>query len=74
MFGGLTPNKLYFATRLATPSLAGPDPLRTGAYRLEIISAALQGSGTVHSTKKYQSQQFSLGVNKVTCTFMRPIN
>ena len=30
-------------------SLALPDPLRTGAYRLEIISAALRGSGTIHS-------------------------
>ena len=30
-----------------------PDPLRTGTYRLEIISAALQGSGTVHSIKNY---------------------
>ena len=59
---------------LITPSLALPDPLRTGAYRLEIISAVLRGSGTVHSTKKYPSQQFLLGVNKVTCTFMRPIN
>ena len=56
------------------PSLALPDPLSTGAYRLDIISAVLRGSGTVHSTKKYQSQQFSLGVNKVTCTFVRPIN
>ena len=34
-------------------SLAWPDPLRTGAYRLEIISAVLRGSGTVHSTKKF---------------------
>ena len=25
-------------------SLAWPDPLRTGAYRLEIINAALRGS------------------------------
>ena len=30
-------------------SLAWPDPLRTGAYRLEIISAALRGSGILHS-------------------------
>ena len=28
-------------------SLALPDPLRTGAYRLEIISAVLRGSGTI---------------------------
>ena len=32
-------------------SLALPDPLRTGTYRLEIISAVLRGSGTIHSTK-----------------------
>ena len=32
-------------------SLVWPDPLCTGTYQLEIISAALQGSGTVHSTK-----------------------
>ena len=29
-------------------TLAWPDPLRTGAYRLEIISAALRGSGILH--------------------------
>ena len=29
-------------------SLAWPDPFRAAAYRLEIISAALQGSGIVH--------------------------
>ena len=34
-------------------SLALPDPLRTGAYRLEITSAVLRGSGTVHSTKNF---------------------
>ena len=28
-------------------SLAWPDPFRAAAYRLEIISAALQGSGIV---------------------------
>ena len=30
-------------------SLALPDPFCTGAYRLEIISATLRESGTVHS-------------------------
>ena len=55
-------------------SLAFPDPLHTGAYRLEIISAAPRGSGTIHSTKKYLSQQFLLSVNKVTYTFMHLIN
>ena len=29
------------------PSLAWPDPFRPGAYQLEIISAGLQGSGTI---------------------------
>ena len=32
-------------------SLAWPDPFRTGAYQLEIISAALQGSGIVNRPK-----------------------
>ena len=32
-------------------SLAWPDSLRTGAYRLEIISAALRESGIVNSTQ-----------------------
>ena len=32
-------------------SLAWPDSLRTGAYRLEIISAVLQESGVVHSVQ-----------------------
>ena len=36
---------------MSIPSLAWPDPLRTGAYRLEIISAVLQGSGILH--KRY---------------------
>ena len=33
-------------------SLAWPDPFRAAAYRLEIISAALQRSGIVHVFKK----------------------
>jgi len=33
-------------------SLAWPDPFCAAAYRLEIISAALQGSGIVHESKK----------------------
>ena len=55
--------------RIEVSSLMLPDPLRTGTYRLEIISTVLRGSDTIHSTKKYVSQQFSLGVNKVTCAF-----
>ena len=43
---------------IAIFSLALPDPLRTGAYRLEIISAVLRGSGTVHSTKNIQANSF----------------
>ena len=38
-------------------SLALPDPLRTGAYRLEIISAALRGSGTIHRPKTNKDLQ-----------------
>ena len=52
MPGGITETK-YIAI-----SLALPDPLRTGAYRLEIISAVLQGSGTVHSTKSIRANSF----------------
>ena len=33
---------------LSAHSLVWPDPFRAAAYRLEIISAALQGSGIVH--------------------------
>ena len=29
-----------------------PDPLRAGAYQLEIISTVLQGSGMVHGIKQ----------------------
>ena len=36
------------ALSLIITSLAWPDPFRAAAYRLEIISAALQGSGVVH--------------------------
>jgi len=37
---------------IMVPSLAWPDPFCAAAYRLEIISAALQGSGIVHESKK----------------------
>ena len=47
-------------------SLAWPDPLRTGAYRLEIISAVLRGSGTVHGTKKFRCDQILASVNWFT--------
>jgi len=36
---------------VASLSLAWPDPFRAAAYRLEIISAALLGSGIVHDHK-----------------------
>ena len=42
-------------------SLAWPDPFRPGAYRLEIISAGLQGSGTVHSIKTNRDHQTLVG-------------
>ena len=41
-------------------SLAWPDPFRAAAYRLEIISAALQGSGVVHEHKNFRHV---IGVN-----------
>ena len=44
-------------------SLALPDPLRPGAYRLEIISAGLLGSGPVHRPQIYTCHQWSVGVN-----------
>ena len=37
-----------------TPSLAWPDPFCAAAYRLEIISGALQGSGVVRERKNFQ--------------------
>jgi len=37
-------------------SLMLPDPLCTGVYRLEIISAALRGSGTVYSSKNLDTK------------------
>ena len=43
------------------PSLAWPDPFRPGAYRLEIISAGLLGSGTVHSIKTNRDHQALVG-------------
>ena len=42
-------------------SLAWPDPFRPGAYRLEIISTGLQGSGTVHSIKTNRDHQALVG-------------
>ena len=47
-----------FQRLLILISLALPDPLRTGAYRLEIISAVLRVSGTVHSTKNIRANGF----------------
>ena len=43
----------YIPMGISITSLALPDPLLTGAYRLEIISAALRGSGTIHSPKMF---------------------
>ena len=47
-------------------SLVWPDPFRPGTYRLEIISAGLQGSGlqgsgTVHSIKTNRDHQALVG-------------
>ena len=41
----------------------GQTLFRPGAYRLEIISAGLLGSGTVHSIKNSHGHQFSVTVN-----------
>ena len=49
-------------------SLALPDPLRTGAYQLEIINVALQGSGTVHSHEMFDSLLVTVA-SKVRLTF-----
>ena len=50
-------------------SLTLPDPLRTGAYLLEIISVALQGSGTIHRPKTNKDLQVEMvdwnHINKV---------
>ena len=55
-------------------SLAFPDLLSAGAYRLETVSAALQVSGTVHRPKNHHSTVSVLGVNKVTYIIKRLIN
>ena len=47
-------------------SLTWPDPFRATAYRLEIISAPLQGSGVVHVSKKNQNHQLLVSVNWLT--------
>ena len=49
--------KLYYI------SLGLPDPLHTGTYRLEIISAMLQGSGTFHRPKSNNDLQVLLAVD-----------
>ena len=52
-------------------SLAWPDPFRAAAYRLEIISAALQGSGIVHVFKKIYNPQWLGSVNWLTRSLNR---
>ena len=52
-------------------SLAWPDPFRAAAYRFEIISAALQGSGTVHVFKKIYNPQWLGSVNWLTRSLNR---
>ena len=62
-----TGQEILSASRIICPpgkcSLALPDPLRTGAYRLEIISAALRGSGTIHRPKMNKDLQVLLAVD-----------
>ena len=55
----------------AQHSLAWPDPFRAAAYRLEIISAALQGSGIVHGLKKIYNPQWLGSVNWLTRSLNR---
>ena len=50
-FTKLKPSKCH----IDITNLTWPGPLHIGAYQLEIISAALRGSGTVHSTKKFNT-------------------
>ena len=50
-----------FLKLLSELSLAWPDPFRPGTYILEIISAGLQGSGTVHSIKTNRDHQALVG-------------
>ena len=38
-----------------------PNPFHPGAYQLEIISAGLQGSGTVHRAKTKKDHQALVG-------------
>ena len=45
-----TPIYMFLLT-ITAHSLTWPDPVHTGTYQMEIISAVLRGSGTVHSTK-----------------------
>jgi len=52
-----TKSNFKFHTR-HVPSLAWPDPFHAAAYPLEIISIALQESGTGHELKRYYSLQW----------------
>ena len=58
------------ASRLVLTSLAWPDPFRAAAYRLEIISAALQGSEVVNEHKNFKHV---IGVNYFPVAFLQPI-
>ena len=42
-------------------SLAWPDPIHPGAYRLEIISTGILGSGIVHRVKANKDHQVLVG-------------
>ena len=57
--------------RWVISSLAWPDPFCAAAYRLEIISGVLQGSGLVRDFKKHCSHQWLVSVNWLTRSFNR---
>ena len=52
---------MFVVYALCACSLAWPDPIRPGAYRLEIISAGLLGSGIVHRVKTNKDHQVLVG-------------
>ena len=70
-FWSSLPKILELHWSLVHISLAWPDPFRATAYRLEIISAALQGSGIVHVFKKIYNPQWLGSVNWLTRSLNR---
>ena len=67
----MTIKQYFIILWLRSTSLAWPDLFRAAAYRLEIISAALQGSGIVHVFKKIYNPQWLESVNWLTRSLNR---